>query len=150
VSPAARASVTCVGLLVVVVAAGYAQTPEDEAVVARAWPAVVTLHVKTSAGPILGTGIFVSADGRLLTAWHVVDGIRHGEARFAAQVPWFPFLHASAVLAMDLDKDLALLGFPGRGLPVAPLGDSDSARVGDPVWLLGSPWESRKPSPVEP
>ena len=35
--------------------------------------------------------------------------------------------------------DLALLSIPHRNLPALSLGDSDAARVGDPIWTVGYP-----------
>ncbi len=137
--PWAIVSLGCLWLCLALATLGQAQPPEDEALVARARAAVVTLSVKTSHGQGQGTGIVVGADGAVLTAWHLADGVRRAEARLPEDATGFPYLDATALLATEPDKDLALLQFGGRGLPVAPLGDSDTARVGDPVWILGSP-----------
>ena len=54
------------------------------------------------------------------------------------------------VKGTDPATDLALLKIDERDLPVLPLGDSDTLRVGDWVMAIGSPqaltaWRSPRP-----
>jgi serine protease Do len=82
-----------------------------------------------------GTGFIIDADGYILTNHHVVDGaerimVRLGDGRQ---------LRAEAIGA-DPDTDIALIKIDGgRPFGYAPLGDSDTLRVGEWVLAIGNP-----------
>jgi S1-C subfamily serine protease len=86
---------------------------------------------------VAGSGVLVSAGGRVLTAAHVVQSAGRVWVVFAdgERVP--ARLSASEPLA-----DLALLQLarvPAQARP-APLGDSDATRVGDQVLVVAAPF----------
>ncbi len=108
------------------------------AAVARAvTPSVVEIGVKTRRGTSGGSGIVLSADGKILTNAHVVDGADGG----TITVTFSDGRTAEAkVLGTDTASDLAILKVDGvDNLKPATLGDSDSVAVGDPVVAIGSP-----------
>ena len=81
-----------------------------------------------------GTGIVVSADGLIVTNFHVVSGnqaitvtLENGRKYMAE------------VVGTDAQTDLALLKIPATGLQPVEFGDSDQAEVGDWVIAIGSP-----------
>jgi serine protease Do len=82
-----------------------------------------------------GTGFIIDAEGYILTNHHVVDGaervmVRLGDGRQ---------LRAEAIGA-DPDTDIALIKIDdGRSFQYAPLGDSDTLRVGEWVLAIGNP-----------
>jgi Do/DeqQ family serine protease len=81
-----------------------------------------------------GSGVIVRPDGVILTNNHVVERAR----RLAVH------LHdgrvfRGRVLGTDPATDLALVRIDATGLPAAPLGDSDRARVGEWVLAVGAP-----------
>jgi serine protease Do len=82
-----------------------------------------------------GTGFVIDADGYILTNHHVIDGaerimVRLGDGRQ---------LRADAIGA-DPDTDIALIKVDGRRpFAFAPLGDSDTLRVGEWVLAIGNP-----------
>jgi serine protease Do len=82
-----------------------------------------------------GTGFIIDEDGRILTNHHVVEGadriqVRLSDGRTAR----------ARVIGTDPDTDVALLKIDGEtSLPVAPLGDSSTLRMGDWVCAIGSP-----------
>ena len=90
-------------------------------------------------GEVVGSGVCISADGEVLTNWHVVDKavetrclLYDGRARYAE------------VLGTDKDTDLALLqlkpGSEGEQFRYAEIGDSDRLTEGDFVMAMGAPW----------
>jgi len=82
-----------------------------------------------------GTGFIIDADGYILTNHHVIDGadrimVRLGDGRQ---------LRAETI-GTDPDTDIALIKVDGpRPFPFAPLGDSDTLRVGEWVLAIGNP-----------
>ncbi|MBF0179739.1 MAG: trypsin-like peptidase domain-containing protein [Magnetococcales bacterium] len=87
----------------------------------------------------IGSGLIVSADGYIISNYHVVENSRNiyvtvfgpmGNRRFPAEV-----------VRLDPSRDLVLLKV---SVPVplqpAPLGNSDLVRVGDPVITVGCPF----------
>lgn len=94
-----------------------------------------------NAPPSMGSGVMIREDGKtvyVLTNNHVVRGRDrlHVELRDGSE-------YGATLVGADERSDLAVLKFtPARPLPpnsVAPLGDSDRARVGEWVMAVGSP-----------
>jgi serine protease Do len=86
-----------------------------------------------------GSGAIISAEGHVLTNWHVVDKAtnvrcllsdgRHYDAK---------------VLGSDKDVDLAVIKLDlkeGDKVPVAEIGDSTQLKEGDFVMAMGAPWD---------
>ncbi|MDT7542495.1 MAG: serine protease Do [Acidobacteriota bacterium] len=82
----------------------------------------------------LGSGVVVSADGYILTNYHVVDGAQQIKVELNDR----RVLDAK-VVGSDQPSDLAVLKIDATGLPVLPLGNSDVVRVGDVVLAVGNP-----------
>ena len=82
-----------------------------------------------------GSGFFVSADGRIMTNHHVVEGAHRVVAKLhdGRSVP------IVGVLAMDAQADIVVLKAEGRGYSTLELGRAEQARVGDEVVVIGSP-----------
>ncbi len=82
-----------------------------------------------------GTGFIIDADGSILTNQHVID---HAE-RITVKLSDGRSLRAR-VIGADPDTDIALIKVDGEhGLPVAPLGDSSTLRIGEWVCAIGNP-----------
>lgn len=82
-----------------------------------------------------GTGFIIDADGFILTNHHVIDGADRILVRLSDDRQ----LRAEAIGA-DPDTDIALIKIDApRAFPFAPLGDSDSLRVGEWVLAIGNP-----------
>ena len=81
----------------------------------------------------LGSGVLVSADGKVMTAAHVVQTADRIEVLFSdgQRSP-------ARVVSSLVRADVALLELerPPRGIAPARLGDSSQAHVGDPVAVL--------------
>src|SRR5580765_5976268 len=82
-----------------------------------------------------GSGFIIDADGSILTNNHVIDRaeriiVKLSDGRTAR----------ARVIGADPDTDVALIKIDGlTGLPVAPLGDSSTLRMGEWVCAIGNP-----------
>jgi len=122
-----------------------------ESVARRLAPAVVSIEAIKPSGTKpdgkprtvedSGSGVLVATDdGRgtlVITNNHVVTGA--STAQISVNLSDGRLLKPTQVLA-DPETDVALLRVDGTGLPLAPLGDSDRARVGQWVLAVGSPF----------
>src|SRR3989344_8003346 len=81
-----------------------------------------------------GSGFFVSPDGFLITNKHVVEDI---DAEYSIIMNDGRKLKAR-VLARDPLNDMAVLKADGSGFPIVPFGDSDSAKDGHTVIVIGN------------
>ena len=86
-------------------------------------------------GTLEGTGMVISSNGLVLTNNHVVEGTSHEIARIANTGKQYRV----TVLGTDATDDVALLKLDGASnLNMVPLGNSDSARVGQTIVALGN------------
>ena len=106
-------------------------------VVKRSSDAVVLIVISNSSGEetALGSGFLVSADGEIVTNYHVIKEA-HSAIVKLSNGAFFP---VAGVLASDSDKDLAVLKVNGKNLPFLTVGDIDKLHVGDHVVAIGSP-----------
>jgi len=81
-----------------------------------------------------GSGFIVSPDGYILTNNHVVDGADQVTVRLLDHREF-----KARVVGRDPTTDVAVLKIDASGLAAAPLGNSDSARVGEWVLAVGNP-----------
>ncbi len=122
-----------------------------ESVARRLAPAVVSIEAVKPSGTKAdgkprtvedsGSGVLIAADdGRgaiVITNNHVITGAT--SAQISINLADGRLLRPTQVLA-DPETDVALLRVTETGLPLAPLGDSDRARVGQWVLAVGSPF----------
>jgi len=83
----------------------------------------------------LGSCFIVSADGYVVTNFHVVREAAQIMVRTADQQE-----HVAKMIGGDAKTDLALLKIDGGQLPTLPFGDSDRLEVGEPVMAIGNPF----------
>ena len=85
----------------------------------------------------LGSGFIIDKDGYILTNNHVVEGAEEIKVKLADGREF-----KAKVVGRDSKTDLALIKISSlfRSLPVLPLGDSDTIRVGDWVIAIGNPF----------
>ncbi|MBN2447962.1 MAG: trypsin-like peptidase domain-containing protein, partial [Phycisphaerae bacterium] len=112
----------------------------------RVFPAVVFVKCiqenleggKRESNEVSGSGVLISADGEMITNWHVVD-----KATEVRCLLYDGRAMEAKVIGSDKDTDLALLKLgtsDGESMPYASLGDSTQLVEGDFVMAMGAPW----------
>lgn len=97
-------------------------------------PAVVSISAATGSGNSTGTGVVLSANGYLVTNYHVI------RQALAINVTLTDERELRATLVgEDPVSDLAVLRVDAEDLTPAQFGDSDGVRVGDSVVAIGDP-----------
>ena len=113
----------------------HAEDPITDVLNAR--KAVVTIMSRDASGERFGqgSGFLISADGRVVTNYHVIEDTKELVIRLHNGA----FLLVEGLLATDEDQDLAVLQADGKELPFLKLGNSDKVRQLDDVVAIGSP-----------
>ncbi|HEY8226574.1 MAG TPA: trypsin-like peptidase domain-containing protein, partial [Pyrinomonadaceae bacterium] len=85
----------------------------------------------------LGSGVLISNDGKVLTAAHLVDSADRTIIEFSGGE-----LVPAHVVGCSISADVALLQLDGEppNYIAAKLGNSDSAEVGDEIFVVGAPY----------
>ena len=86
-------------------------------------------------GTALGSGFIISADGKILTNQHVVDGADRVVVHLSDRREF-----TAKVIGSDPLADVALLQVKATGLPFLRLADSKSLKPGQWVVAIGSPF----------
>ncbi|PYT60103.1 MAG: hypothetical protein DMG35_12375 [Acidobacteria bacterium] len=121
---------------------GTPQALSGDQVVDRVSPAAVSILVGKGDGQVAGvaSGVIVRSDGVILTANHVVKGMREVQVRVKSG----EIYDQVELIASDERRDVAALRIPATGLPVLPIGNSASAASGATVFVVsnavGLPW----------
>jgi len=88
---------------------------------------------RPSSGFSSGTGFFISADGYVVTNYHVIEGgtevtvTTHDDREYEAKI-----------IGHEENNDLALLKVEGENLPHVAIGSSSQLQVGDQVVAIGN------------
>ena len=108
-----------------------------EQVFEKASPAVVYIIVRDKDfKPIgLGSGFFVTANGLVVTNYHVIKGAEFATARLSSGATLF----VDGVVATDPSRDLALLKVSGGGFPCLKIAKGALLKVGATVYAIGNP-----------
>ena len=85
----------------------------------------------------IGSGVLISADGKVATAAHVVQTMEDITVEFLGEEPVPARVIASEQLA---DISILQVSVVPRDVTVAKLADSDPVLVGDPVFIIGAPY----------
>jgi serine protease Do len=85
----------------------------------------------------IGSGVLISADGKVATAAHVVQQMEDITVEFLGEEPVPARVYASEQWA---DISILQISVVPRGATVAKLVDSEPVLVGDPVFLVGAPY----------
>ncbi len=90
---------------------------------------------KDDAGTAIGSGFLISADGKILTNRHVVDGAGRVIVHLADRREF-----TAKVIGSDAMSDVALLQVQATNLPYLKLADAKSLKPGQWVVAIGSPF----------
>jgi serine protease Do len=90
--------------------------------------------VKIRVGAALASGVFISSDGYLLTAAHVVSGVTEVRVALRSGITL-----PAQVLRVDNPQDIALIKVAGSGYPALPLALNANPPVGSDVYVIGTP-----------
>ena len=113
------------------------------AAAAKVNPAIVTITTTDTASATdpfsipstgVGSGIIFDANGWIITNHHVVEG---GSKLVVKLLDNRTF--TGTVYGVDTLTDLAIVKVDATGLPVAPIGDSSTVRIGQTAIAIGSP-----------
>jgi serine protease Do len=129
--------------LLSVPAAAGAQSPGE--VFRKVTPSVVVIKAKgsevTAGGQVrfleTGSGVLISADGKVMTAAHVVATMDEISVEFLGGETV-----SAKVVASESAADLSLIQLERvpAGARVAKMANSDTVRVGDSVYIVGAPY----------
>ena len=108
-------------------------TPQEIAQIALR--STVYLSVNTQKKTYYGSG-FVVGEGLIATCEHVLEGMTSATVESVFDEKQYP---VTAVLAVSKKHDLAIVRAEGFTAPALPLGDSDTVRVGETVYVAGNP-----------
>lgn len=87
-----------------------------------------------------GSGVIFDENGYIITNAHVITNDNTGLSYEKVEVILNDGTsHMAAIVGADSETDLAVLKIDAAGLTCAEFGDSDDARVGDPVFVIGNP-----------
>ena len=141
--PGRRRSVLVLALLILAPTLAAAETLGEA--YRRVNPSVVVIRAKgsevTEEGVSrfreIGSGVLISADGKVATAAHVVHTMEEVAVEFLGEDP-----APARVIASEPRADISILqvSVVPRDAVVAKLTDSDPVRVGDTIFIIGAPY----------
>ena len=103
----------------------------------KALAATVYLEMQDSTGKILGFGSgFFVRENLIATNYHVINRAMSGTAKLVDKSITYTI---EGVAAIDKTNDLAVLKVTASAIKPLPLGDSDTVRIGEAVYVAGNP-----------
>ena len=103
----------------------------------KALAATVSLEMRDRNGAVLsrGSGFFVRSN-LLATNYHVIEGAARGTAKLVDRYRTYTI---EGITATDKTNDLVLLKVSVYGINPLPLGDSNTVRIGETIYVAGNP-----------
>ncbi len=81
-----------------------------------------------------GSGFIVREDGAVVTNYHVINMAADVKIKLGMKV-----LDVEGVLHTDPENDLAIVKLEGSGYPKVKIGDANKLKVGEKIYVIGSP-----------
>jgi tetratricopeptide (TPR) repeat protein len=99
-------------------------------------PAVVVVVAMDGTGKPMGqgSGFIVREDGAVVTNYHVINMASDIRIKVGPKIA-----RVEGVLHADPENDLAIVKLEGKDYPVVKIGDAGKLRVGDKIYVIGSP-----------
>ncbi|MFD2079622.1 S1C family serine protease [Actinopolymorpha cephalotaxi] len=108
-------------------------------IVPKLTPSVVEIHARSLTGTSVGSGIVLSANGLILSNFHVVSPASPAGS-LTVRLARGQQVRQATLVGADPAADLAVLQVRQTGgLTPAPLGNSSRTRIGEAVIAMGSP-----------
>jgi hypothetical protein len=102
---------------------------------------LITIYNKFGEGMGHGSGFIVRQDGVIVTNYHVIEGALANAGRIQVTTEDERVLDVEGLIHIDEWNDIAILKINARGLPVVRLGDDRRLKVGERLFVIGSPKE---------
>lgn len=83
-----------------------------------------------------GSGVIVSTEGHVLSAYHVVQGVNRIDVLFSDGLK-----QEAKVVSFDVANDVVLLDISGSGFKPLPIGHADKLKLGVELITIGTPAE---------
>jgi S1-C subfamily serine protease len=116
----------------------FPSSAQYESIVSRVDPAVVFIFVtKPRIGNFSGTGFFITPNGYILTARHLLEGADTVTVRTATGQQL-----SAVIVSYSTEADAAVVKVDGTSFPILHLGNSDVVRQGQEVLAFGYPLSS--------
>ena len=96
--------------------------------------AIASIRAYQTGGGATGTGVVMTADGYIITNYHVIQGSYEVEV-----VLFDDTVHRALLVGGDQTNDLAVLKIDAQNLTPAQFGNSDLLQVGEPALAIGNP-----------
>ncbi len=98
--------------------------------------AIVLIAVESKDGDKLGSGFFISREGRIVTNYHLIAGARKVVVKAKSGAVYLP----QRIINLDPDKDIAVIQIAAdRRVTYLRMGDSNGVVVGQRVLTIGNP-----------
>ena len=91
-----------------------------------------------SSAAVSGSGFILTADGYILTNYHVIEDAYQSNAEITVmnhEGDKFP----ATIVGFESDNDIAVIKIEAEGLDPVVIGDSDAMNVGDVIYAVGNP-----------
>jgi len=89
--------------------------------------------------PVSGSGFIISADGYILTNYHVISLAHENDLPISVVLFDGATLEAE-VIGFDSERDVAIIKIDATGLNPALIGNSEDIRVGQRIYAVGNPF----------
>lgn len=93
---------------------------------------------QTSSTAVKGSGFVVTADGYIITNYHVIEYAYQYNYKISVMF-YDGTTYDASIAGVEEANDLAVLKIDATGLSPVSVGDSESVKVGDAVYAIGNP-----------
>jgi tetratricopeptide (TPR) repeat protein len=132
---AARVIPALLGLLAMIVVPAVCRGDADKIYKDNSAAVVVVVSIDDTGRVVgQGSGFIVRDDGAVVTNYHVINMAKDIKIKMGYKVR-----DVEGLLHVDAENDLAILKVEGKDYPKVKLGDANKAKVGEKVYVIGSP-----------